>query len=196
MCRLSGSPKRWLQQSGTTPESLVTCGLSGHGNGACLSSSAGRRRKGERTITPLCLVEKADCSLPSNWGGIHFHVSSRSRFCRTPAFTLLEALSNKKNTIWWVQFLYECESLFRMRKGIKTNYWRLRFPSLFSEIFKQFSRNVSWWQAASSLQLPDYNSQQPPVLPGTHASEGPWNLSFTDLTINPSSFLLPYKAKC
>lgn len=72
--------------------------LSCYRNGACLSGSAGRKRKGQRTISPLCLVEKPDCSLSSSWGGIHFHISSRSRFCRTPALAILEALSNKNNT--------------------------------------------------------------------------------------------------
>lgn len=96
--------KEVAEPSGRTKELLVTGVLSCYRNGVCLSGSAEQRRKGERAISPLCLVEKPDCSLSSSWGGVHFHICSRSRFCRTPAFTILEALSNKKNAKLWVQY--------------------------------------------------------------------------------------------
>lgn len=53
---------------------------------------------------------------------------------------------------------YAREYLFGMRKDIKTNYWRQRFRSLFSEIFqaifqKCLCRNSSWLQTASSPYL-------------------------------------------
>lgn len=83
---------------------------------------------------------------------------------------------------------YECEYFFRIRKEIKL--LKTQFQILFSEIFRQFSRNASWLQTTSSPQLPDYSSQRLPPLMGSPASEGSWNLSFINFTINLISFLL------
>ena len=114
-----------------------------------------------------------------------------SRFCKSWVSTGPKIFSKKRIQNCEYNIKYESKCLFRMRKEVKTNYWRLSFRSLFSEIFRQFFRNVSWLQATSSSQLSDNKSQQLPPLTGAPASEGPWNLSLIAAAAAKSFLLCP-----
>ena len=84
---------------------------------------------------------------------------------------------------------YEREYFFRMRKEIKTNYWRLSFRYFFLRSSGNFQKCFfianCFLSSTSRLQLP-----ATPTSHGVPASVGPWNLSFINFTINLISFLL------